>query len=167
MSNDDIASLFAADEEDYPTKFPLSYNEIEDRQKDDPEIQKLLREKPQQYKKTRYKFGDTQYSLVTKDDKIVVPKALHCKGVIWYHELLMHPGETRTELTLGQHFTWRGMRKTVEDVCGKCQACQLQKPKLKRLGHLPPKLPEEIPWERLCIDLIGPYLHDWRKEEER
>jgi hypothetical protein len=33
----------------------------------------------------------------------------------------------------------------------------LQKPKLKCLGHLPPKLLEEIPWERLCIDLVGPY----------
>ena len=157
MNDDEIATLFAADEDDYPTKFPLSYQEIESRQKVDEEIKKLLREKSEQYKQTRFDFGDTQYSLVTRDGKIVVPKALQKSGVKWYHELLMHPGETRTELTMGQHFTWRGMRKTVEDICGKCQACQLQKPKLKRLGHLPPKLPEEIPWERLCIDLIGPY----------
>ena len=157
MEPDEMASLFAADADDYPTKFPLSYEEIEQRQRDDAEIQKLRREKPDSYKRTKFDFGDTSYTLVTKDGKIVVPKLLQKKGVQWYHELLMHPGETRTELTMGQHFTWKGMRNTVTDICGKCQACQLQKPKLKRLGHLPPKLPEEIPWECLCIDLIGPY----------
>jgi hypothetical protein len=25
------------------------------------------------------------------------------------------------------------------------------------MGHLPEKKVEEIPWERVCIDLIGPY----------
>ena len=58
---------------------------------------------------------------------------------------------------MGQHYTWKGMRKTVEAVCKLCDACQRTKPKLRRLGHLPPKVPEEIPWERLCIDLVGPY----------
>jgi Integrase zinc binding domain len=157
MDDDEIAMLFAADEDDYPTKFSLSYQEIENRQKADEEIKKLLREKSEQYRQTRFDFGDTRYLLVTRDGKIVVPKALQKSSPMVPRITFMHPGETRTELTMGQHFTWRGMRKTVEDVCGKCQSCQLQKPKLKRLGHLPPKLLEEIPWERLCIDLVGPY----------
>jgi hypothetical protein len=97
MDDDEIATLFAADEDDYPTKFPLSYQEIKNRQKVDEEIKKLLREKSEQDKQTRFNFGDTQYSLVTRDGKIVVPKALQRSGVKWYHELLMHPGETRTE----------------------------------------------------------------------
>ena len=46
----------------------------------------------------------------------------------WYHGVLMHPGETRTELTIGQHYTWKGMRKTIQSVCSRCQACQLNKP---------------------------------------
>jgi hypothetical protein len=29
MDDDEIATLFATDEDDYPTKFPLSYQEIE------------------------------------------------------------------------------------------------------------------------------------------
>jgi hypothetical protein len=33
MNDDEIATLFAADEDDYPTKFPLSYQEIQNRQK--------------------------------------------------------------------------------------------------------------------------------------
>ena len=69
----------------------------------------------------------------------------------------MHPGTTRTELTMSQHYTWKGMRTTIKNVCQTCQLCQMHKPKVRRVGHLPPKTPEEIPWERLCIDLIGPY----------
>jgi hypothetical protein len=42
MDDDEIATLFATDEDDYPTKFPLSYQEIENRQKVDEEIKKLL-----------------------------------------------------------------------------------------------------------------------------
>ena len=78
----------------------------------------------------------------------------------------MHPGETRTKLTIGQHFTWIGMRRTVQNVCQRCQACQLHKPKLRKLGHLLPKTPEEIPWDILCIDLVGPYTIGTSKKNE-
>jgi hypothetical protein len=89
MDDDEIATLFATDEDDYPIKFPLSYQEIENRQKVDEEIKKLLHEKSEQYKQTRFDFGDTQYSLVTRNGKIVVPKALQKSGVKWYHECQM------------------------------------------------------------------------------
>lgn len=103
--------------------------------------------------------------MITKDGKIVVPKSLQRKAVKFYHELLLHPGETRTELTLGQHFTWKGLRKTVQDVCSKCNACIHSKPKLQKLGKLPMKDPDVIPWETVCIDLIGPYTIGKGKKE--
>jgi len=49
------------------------------------------------------------------------------------------------------------MRATVQWVCCRCQSCQLNKPKPTKLGHLPEKEAEMVPWERVCIDLIGPY----------
>ena len=153
----DIAEIMAADEEDFPSEFPLSFPELEHRQKADAEIKKLLRDKPEQYKKESFHRGDKTYELVTKENKIVVPKSMQTPVVEWYHGVLMHPGETRTELTIGQHYTWKGMRKTVQTVCQSCQACQLNKPKVRKHGLLPPKIAEDIPWERLCIDLIGPY----------
>ena len=45
------------------------------------------------------------------------------------------------------------VRKHVS-TCDACQRCKRQK---KKYGHLPAKEPERGPWERLCIDLIGPY----------
>ena len=76
---------------------------------------------------------------------------------MWYHQTLCHPGETRTEQTIRQHFYWKGLRKTVQEVCKKCPTCQLTKRKTIKYGHLPEKTAEADPWEVLCVDLIGPY----------
>ena len=61
------------------------------------------------------------------------------------------------ELTLGQHYTWKGMRKTIKSICSKCDACQRNKRTHKKYGKLPEKQAEFIPWETLCVDMIGPY----------
>ena len=158
LSNQEIAELFAGEiGEDFPKDYPLSYREIESRQKEDPEIRKLLRDKSDVYKETVYPCGDKSYTLITKENRIVLPKVMQKKAVEWYHQVLMHPGETRTELTMAQHFCWKGMRNTVTSVCKRCASCQLHKPDQRRLGHLPAKTVEETPWDTLCIDLVGPY----------
>ena len=77
--------------------------------------------------------------------------------VQWYHTQLCHPGETRTELTIRQHFTWDGLTTTVKQICSTCHTCQLAKHKTVKYGKLPEKKAEATPWETLCIDLIGPY----------
>ena len=71
--------------------------------------------------------------------------------------MLCHPGETRTEETIRQHFDWKGLRTEVIRQCRTCHICQLTKKRHKKLGHLPAKEPEIIPWECLCVDMIGPY----------
>ena len=167
MTPGEIAEAFAADDEELPKEFPLSWHEISQKQQNDAEIKKLVRQKPEEYNKKSFRRGDKTYEIVTnKEDKIVLPKSMQKRATEWYHGVLMHPGETRTELTMGQHFTWKGMRRTVQNVCQRCKACQLNKPKLRKLGHLPPKTPEEIPWERLCIDLVGPYTVGTNKKNE-
>ena len=47
--------------------------------------------------------------------------------VEWYHEMLCHPGETRIEHTLRQHFEWKGLCTTVHDVCKKLPTCKKAK----------------------------------------
>ena len=46
---------------------------------------RLLREKPQEYKKDSFRRGDKNYDIITKDNKIIVPKARQKKVVEWYH----------------------------------------------------------------------------------
>ena len=39
----------------------------------------------------------------------------------------------------------------------KCPTCQTNKDRRNECGHLPEKDAEAIPWDILCVDLIGPY----------
>jgi transposase InsO family protein len=77
--------------------------------------------------------------------------------VQWYHTQLCHPGEKRTEETIRQHFTWKNLREHVKEVCQKCHTCQIAKRSRKKYGLLPEKEAEAEPWDKLCVDLIGPY----------
>jgi len=87
-----------------------------------------------------------------------MPKALQLRAVQWYHNVLCHPGETYTELTIKHHFTWTNMCKDVHKVFSRCNTCLLTKRNNKRsYGLLPEKEAESEPWEKICIDLIGPY----------
>ena len=155
-----MAEAFAADDDDLeiPTDtYPLAHDLLEQEQRRDEYLQNDLDKRPENYRQEEFKRAGHTYTLLTKDGKIVVPKSLQRKTVEWYHWMLMHPGETRSELTIGQHYCWKGMRTTIQQVCKGCVRCAAVKPKLTKYGHLPPKQPETIPWQKLCIDLIGPY----------
>ena len=49
------------------------------------------------------------------------------------------------------------MRDQIEKYVRACPTCQLNKRKQKTYGHLPPKEAEVEIWDKMCIDLIGPY----------
>ena len=149
--------LAAMDPADFPKEYPLSLEEIEHRQDKDKVLQKLLKSTTNAYKKETRRFSDKTYELITNNGKIVLPKDLTIKCAEWYHTHLLHPGETRMELTIGQHYYWKGMRNTIQKVCRACNTCKVCKASTKKRGKLPPKQAEVIPWHSLCIDLIGPY----------
>jgi Integrase zinc binding domain len=169
LPKEEAASLFAGDirEFDLPTDYPLSYAEIQEKQQTDRYLRRRRLEPDSPYNYTTFKFAGRDFKLVAKEDKIVLPKALQHKAVQYYHAILCHPGQTHTELTMAQHYTWVGMRNTVRQVCERCGSCQLHKAKKQHFGHLPPKKAEEGPWETLCIDLIGPYLIRGLNQQQR
>jgi len=61
------------------------------------------------------------------------------------------------EETIHQHFWWPKMRDHITSTVSTCGTCQKQKKQHKKYGLLPAKEAEYLPWERLCVDLIGPY----------
>ena len=101
--------------------------------------------------------GGKKRELICRNDKIVIPNKLQWRVVTWYHDILRHPGETRTEQTLRQQFWWPNVRNDVHDVCSTCDTCQRTKHNSKKYGYLPAKEAEADPWETLCVDLIRPY----------
>ena len=131
-------------------------------------MQKRVTDKPEEYEQTEFKHSDKRYTLITRGGKIFLPASLQRKATEWYHTHLLHPGKTRMELTMGQHYCWNGMRNTITTVCRACNICKRLKAKNKKYGHLPPKqVPETIPWHTLCIDLIGPYKFGKGKHEAK
>ena len=91
------------------------------------------------------------------NNKICLPTALQNKTVDWYHKILCHQGETRTDHTLRQHFYWKGLCTTVHYVCKKCPTCQRAKIANQKYGKLPPKQAKTNSWDTLYVDLISPY----------
>jgi transposase InsO family protein len=49
------------------------------------------------------------------------------------------------------------MRDQITTYVQTCPTCQRNKRKVKKYGWLPPKEAEASPWDKMCIDLIGPY----------
>jgi hypothetical protein len=93
---------------------------------------------------------------VCKDGWLVIPKPLQVRAAKWYHHYLQHPGHTRLEVTMNTAMYWKGMRTTIQSLTKSCRSCQINKRCSQKYGHLPPKTVYTIPWECLCVDLIGP-----------
>jgi len=149
-----LAEHFALEEEDI--LHPTSYKTIIRYQQQDKNLIKIAKQN-NDYSIKHFHGADKKYSLICRKHRIVIPKQLEKRVVEWYHHTLCHPGETRTELTIAQHFYWTNLRKTVHEVCSKCESCQFLKRNKKQYGKLPPKKAETDPWDVLCVDLIGKY----------
>ncbi len=146
--------------------YPLSYKHIEIVQKQDEAIMKILNWKNTKYELQDFHGGGKTTSLICYKDKIVVPKMLQHQIIDWYHTMLCHPGFNRTEETIAQHLWWGDMRAQIRKYCSTCPTCQRNKKDPRKFGHLPPKEAEATPWDRMCVDLIGPYTIRRKKPHE-
>ena len=153
------SELYAFDDEDLPaTAFPLSYAFLGKAQSTDVAILKETAKTKSRYSIQPFTGGGKTRELICYNGKIVVPKKLQARVIQWYHDYLGHPGINRTEETIGQHLWWPKMRNQITNSVTVCSTCQLNKRKTsKKFGHLPEKEAEAIPWDKMCIDLIGPY----------
>ena len=89
--------------------FPLRYSTLRDYQQHDKPLLAQLATNSN-FKLITYHGGGKTYDLICHNDKIVVPKALRQRVLEFYHYSLSHPGETRTEQTIRQQFTWPKLR---------------------------------------------------------
>ena len=56
-----------------------------------------------------------------------------------------------------KHFYWPDIRYDVQKEVTNCDNCQCTELSNKKHGKLPAKLAEEIPWNKLYVDIIGTY----------
>jgi hypothetical protein len=96
-------------------------------------------------------------SCICHKGRLVIPKPLQSRAVMWYHHYLQHPGHTCLEETMKDVIYWKGMRITIRSKTKSCKTCQVNIKRTRKYGHLPPKIVISTPWEALCVDLVGPY----------
>ncbi len=150
----EMAEAFATNDDD--EQFPMSPRRISREQRKDNQLQDKVRRHPQNY--DTVVIEGEKLIKTAKDNRIVIPSVLQTPILAWYHEYLRHPGETRMIKTLQQIMTWPSMTQDVGKYVRTCPICQKNKKIRKKYGHLPPKEAEpEIPWNRVNVDLIGPY----------
>ena len=95
--------------------------------------------------------------LILDRGKIVIPNTLVPRVLDWYHQILVHPGETRMEKSIRSLYYWKTLRTDVHNHCKTCKTCQLFKTTTKKkYGLLPAKVAEVIRWSRVNVDLWGP-----------
>jgi hypothetical protein len=100
-----LAEAFAVDEL-LSDEFPLQFKNIQlEQQKDQTPMTKGCQH-PSKYAVTNFRDGGTDRKLITRNERIVIPTSLQKRIVRWYHHILCHPGESRTEATIAQHFHW-------------------------------------------------------------
>ena len=144
-------------EEDKKEDYPLTYKEIGQAQSEDKFVQKEMRKDKSSYEILPFFNAGKETELVCKRGKILIPTKLQKRTVDWYHHFLGHPGINRTEETIGQNLHWPKMREQITSSVNSCAICQRNKKQRKKYGLLPEKEAEAIPWDKLCVDLIGPY----------
>jgi hypothetical protein len=137
------------------TGFPLSPTLVAEYQRSDNKLKRRSMRTKSQIFSTKKIQG---VEVIMYQGKIYIPVQLQQRVVAWYHEYLAHPGESQTEAMICQTCTWPKLRSHVETFCKTCHTCQLFKKQRKKYGHLPPKEAEELPWSRVNIDVIGPYI---------
>ena len=76
----------------------------------------------------------------------------------WYHTYILHPGMDRTEAMIHQHLYWPNIRNSVQTEVSNCDTFQRTKRSHNKYGKLPTKLDEEIPWNKIYVDIIGTYI---------
>ena len=131
MSNNqeilNISEIYVYDDNDLPdSAYPIHYKDIAKAQKTDAKLkQKLVLHKD--YTLDTFRGGNKNHRLIFQNSNICLHTALQKKNIHWYHEILCHPGETRTDHTPCQYFDWKGLHTTIHNVCKKFPTCQRSK----------------------------------------
>jgi hypothetical protein len=136
--------------------FPLTTPEIAEAQKADIKLKHCIRCNTVLHKGLEVRLID-DICLMCKDGKIVIPKQIQWRTVLWYHHYLQHPGHTRLEEKMRATVCWKEMHTTIRSLTKSCRTCQVNKKRKLKYGHLPLKTIINVPWMVLSVDLIGPY----------
>ena len=125
--------------------YSLTAQEVADAQRVDATLKHCFKRNHVFDNGTNIRVAD-KTSVVCKNVRIVIPKPLQRRVVLWFHHYLQHPGHKCLEETMQATMYWKGMRTTIRSITKACKTCQVNKKRKLKYGHLPPKTVITTPW---------------------
>ena len=96
-------------------EFALDVRMVDKHQQQDKVLQSTIKEELKQHPNgTTYTTKKVEgVYLIHKNNRIIVPPTLQERVMEWYHTILVHPGEKRTEESIRSIYTWRGLQADI------------------------------------------------------
>jgi hypothetical protein len=106
--------------------FPLTTQEIAEAQKVNCKLKHCFRRNAVLDKGLEVRLVDNTYA-VCKDGKMIIPKPLQKRAVLWYHHYLQQQGHTQLEETMKATMYWKGMLTIIRSLTKAYKTCQTNK----------------------------------------
>jgi hypothetical protein len=161
-----LMECFGLKQPDETESHPLNFKHLLKTQEKDKTTMKILAMENTKDELQDFHGGGKTTALICYKNKKVVPGRLQTAVISWYHTTLCHPGKNRTKETIGQHLWWPNTRDHISNYVKICPLCQHKERRQKKYGLLPPKEAQATPWDKLCVDLIGPFKIRRKGEKE-
>jgi hypothetical protein len=95
--------------------------------------------------------------LPTEAWKIAMPTSMIDDLINWCHATLNHVGMTRSHGTILTNFHHPRLKAQTEQRVANCDACQRNEAIGPGCGELPERDAQLLPWNKVAVDLIGPW----------
>ena len=96
--------------------------------------------------------------MIMCEDKIFITSILQCFVLNRYHTYILYPGMEITEAMICQHLYWPEIINSVQKAVTNCDTCLCTKWSNLTYSTLPAKESGYIPWNKLCVGVIGTYV---------
>jgi hypothetical protein len=106
--------------------YPLTVKEIVEAQKADTKLKHIFKSNAVLDKGLKLQIIENE-SCICNKGRLVIPKPLQRRAVMWYHHYLQHSGHTCLEETMKAAIYWKGMRNTIQSITKSCKTCQVNK----------------------------------------
>ena len=139
---------------------PLSFEACTTAQAQDATLQQKLVTDPARYVQNQLAPNANMICYLSQPNalwKICIPDSKLDEIIQWHHMHLGHPGIKCTSDMITLHYYHPRLSARCEDLISRCDACQCNKPVLRRYGELPLCNAVNTAWEDVAIDLIGPW----------